>query len=75
MKKYLVLTILLFLAACRRDEPPAPTAEQSAQLNEAEEMLNDLAEDGSDQPNASNAANATRPTTISNGTENRSQGP
>ena len=40
MTKYLILATLLFLAACRRDEPPAPTAEQSAQLNEAEEMLN-----------------------------------
>jgi len=74
MKK-LFACLLLVPSACHGGEPPAPTAEQSAQLNEAEEMLNDLAEDGSDQPNASNAANATRPTTISNGTENRSQGP
>ena len=31
---------LLFLAACRDDRPPAPTPEQSDQLNDAENMLN-----------------------------------
>ena len=31
---------LLFLAACRDDRPPAPTPEQSDQLNDAEAMLN-----------------------------------
>jgi len=35
--------MLLVLGACRRDEPPPPSAEQSAQLNEAEDMLNGLA--------------------------------
>ena len=35
--------MLAALAACNRDEPPAPTAEQSAGLNEAEDMLNDMA--------------------------------
>ena len=34
------LIALLFLAACRDDRPPAPTPEQSDQLNEAENMLN-----------------------------------
>jgi hypothetical protein len=28
------------LAACGDDRPPAPTAEEAAQLNEAEELLN-----------------------------------
>ena len=28
------------LAACGDDRPPAPTAEQAEQLNEAEELLN-----------------------------------
>jgi hypothetical protein len=58
MTKYLILATLLFLAACRRDEPPAPTAEQSAQLNEAEEMLNAEAanEEGPEQrPGPSNS--------------------
>ena len=35
-----VLIFALLVAACHRDEPPAPSAEQSAQLNEAEDMLN-----------------------------------
>ena len=41
---------LLLLAACRDQRPPAPTAEQSDQLNEAEDMLNDMAnnEEGPD---------------------------
>jgi hypothetical protein len=37
-----LLALLLLLAACRKDEPPSPTAEQSVQLNEADAMLNDL---------------------------------
>jgi hypothetical protein len=32
--------LLLVTASCRDQQPPAPTAEQSAQLNEAEDMLN-----------------------------------
>jgi hypothetical protein len=35
-----ILSTLLFLAACRDQRPPAPTAEQSAQLNDAENLLN-----------------------------------
>jgi hypothetical protein len=35
-----VLSALLFLSACRDNRPPAPTAEQSDQLNEAENLLN-----------------------------------
>jgi hypothetical protein len=46
------------LAACRDQQPPAPTPEQSDQLNEAENMLNDLAtnEEGPEQrPGPSNS--------------------
>jgi hypothetical protein len=43
MTKYMFIALLL-LAACRKDEPPAPTAEQSDQLNEAEDMLNGMAQ-------------------------------
>ena len=32
------------LAACGDDRPPAPTAEEAEQLNEAEELLNEQAE-------------------------------
>ena len=33
----------LALTSCDRDRPPAPTSEQSGQLDEAEAMLNDMA--------------------------------
>jgi len=33
----------MLLAACRDDRPPAPTAAESDQLNEAENLLNDAA--------------------------------
>jgi len=39
-----VLALALLTAACDRDQPPAPTEEQSSQLDEAEAMLNDMAE-------------------------------
>ena len=39
MKK-LILLSLIFSTGCRKEEPAAPTAEQTAQLNEAEDMLN-----------------------------------
>lgn len=43
MRLAIVLLMLGALTACNRDEPPAPSAEQTDQLNEAEAMLNDLA--------------------------------
>ena len=42
MKK-LFLCLALLTAACDRDRPPAPTDEQSEQLDDAEAMLNDMA--------------------------------
>jgi hypothetical protein len=38
-----ILLLALMLGACRKEQPAAPTREQSAQLNEADEMLNDVA--------------------------------
>jgi len=35
-----LLATLLLLAACGDGRPPAPTAEESEQLNEVEELLN-----------------------------------
>jgi hypothetical protein len=35
----LVLLSLLLLCACREQRPPAPTAEEADQLNDAENML------------------------------------
>jgi hypothetical protein len=40
---YRTLVLALVLAGCRNDGPPAPTAEQANQLDDAEAMLNDLA--------------------------------
>ena len=37
-----ILLAFLILCGCTKERPAAPTAEQSAQLNEAEDMLNDV---------------------------------
>jgi hypothetical protein len=36
----MILALMLATAACRDRRPPEPTQEQSAQLNDAENMLN-----------------------------------
>jgi len=41
--RVLLLVSSLLLAACHKDEPQGPTAEQADQLNDAEAMLNDMA--------------------------------
>ena len=38
-----ILAASLLLGACHKEEPARPTPEQSAQLNDAEDMLNGLA--------------------------------
>jgi hypothetical protein len=40
--KQLTAAVFLLLAACHEKRPPAPSAEQSAQLNDAEDMLNNM---------------------------------
>jgi len=42
VKKIIVCVFLL--AACQDKRPPIPTEEQSSQLNEAEDMLNHMAQ-------------------------------
>ena len=42
--KQLLALIPLLLAACSDDRPPAPTPEEAARLDEAEAMLNNVAE-------------------------------
>jgi len=37
-----VIASLLLLCACHEKRPPAPTAEQNRQLDEAENMLNSI---------------------------------
>ena len=55
----ILLGVMLLLCSCRDQSPPAPTAEQSDQLNEAEDMLNDLStnEEGP-EANASGPSNS-----------------
>ena len=66
MTKYL-LAALLVLSACHKDEPPAPTAEQSSQLNDAENLLNSLAENQEGSQNEEGPeANASGPSNSSN---------
>ncbi len=56
--KYASIALLLLLAACRKDEPPAPSAEQSAQLNDADAMLNNLSNEEGPEANAPGPSNA-----------------
>jgi hypothetical protein len=39
----LLLVALLWLTACSDERPPAPTAEESARLDDADAALNELA--------------------------------
>jgi hypothetical protein len=57
--KQLLLFVLLLLAACREERPAQPTAKQSGQLNEAEDMLNDMAQnEEGPEANASGPSNS-----------------
>jgi hypothetical protein len=40
--KKLIVCVLLAIVGCKDQRPAAPTAEQSRQLNDAEEMLNSM---------------------------------
>ena len=53
----IIICALLLIAACHDRRPPAPTAEQSQQLNEADSMLNDLANEEGPEANASGPSN------------------
>ncbi len=54
-----MLAALLLLIGCKDQRPPAPTVEQSAQLNDADAMLNNMAlnEEGP-EANASGPSNS-----------------
>lgn len=41
--RIVLVSLLLLAAGCRKDEPPAPSVEQAAELNDAEDMLNSMA--------------------------------
>jgi len=54
-----LLCAFLLAAACHRHEPPAPTPEQSDQLNQAEDMLNGMAQnEEGPEANASGPSNS-----------------
>ena len=60
MKNSLILAALLLTACNREEQPQAPTAEEADRLNEAEAMLNGLAnEQGPEDfsPGPSNQSN------------------
>jgi hypothetical protein len=56
--KKLIVCVLLLASACHDRGPPAPTAQQSEQLNDAENMLNAISknEEGP-EANASGPSN------------------
>jgi len=54
----MIFSAVLILAGCRDQRPPAPTAEQSAQLNEADSMLNELANEEGPEANAPSPSNS-----------------
>ena len=57
--KWLLFCVLLLLCACRDQRPPQPTAEQSDQLNDAESMLNGMAQsEEGPEANASSPSNS-----------------
>jgi hypothetical protein len=57
MKAWIALAMVL--CACREHRPPAPTEEQSAQLNEAENMLDwEAANEKGPEANASGPSNS-----------------
>jgi hypothetical protein len=57
--KKLVVCVLLLTAACHDRRPPAPTAQESEQLNDAENMLNAMAQnEEGPEANASSPSNS-----------------
>jgi hypothetical protein len=54
----LLFCLFLLLPACHDRRPPAPTAEQSAELNDADRMLNDLANEEGPEANAPGPSNS-----------------
>ena len=57
--KIILIALTLALGACNKDEPPAPTARQADQLNDAEAMLNAMAQnEEGPEANASSPSNS-----------------
>ena len=49
--------LILCVAGCREQRPPEPTAEQNRQLNDADAMLNAMANEEGPEANASGPSN------------------
>ena len=59
--KQFFLTALLLVAACKDNRPPAPSQQQSAQLNEADAMLEAMAQnEEGPEANAPSPSNRTK---------------
>lgn len=54
----IALVPLLLLGACQKHQPPGPTAEQNAQLNDAENMLNAMGNEEGPEANAPGPSNS-----------------
>ena len=65
MSRCLALLVFVALAACSDERPPEPTSAESAQLNEAEDMLNALDENALDEKEGA-APTGTAPPTNQN---------
>ena len=52
-KQVPLLTLMLFVAACRDAQPALPTRDEAAQLDEAEAMLNQSAKEEGPEAGAS----------------------
>jgi hypothetical protein len=54
-----ILWAVLLLAGCHDQRPPAPTAQESAQLNEMDNALNAMGNEKGPEANASGPSNST----------------
>jgi len=57
MKRIILTSTLLLLACNREEQPQAPTAEESERLNDAEAMLNGLANEEGPATEAADPSN------------------
>lgn len=56
--RMIALGLVVLICACHDRQPPAPTPEQNQQMNEADSMLNRLANEEGPEANASGPSNS-----------------